>query len=129
METLGNDLRSLQKTCHEIAKSKGFWDEELNDGEMIALMHSELSEALEALREGNWSERHGVAEELAACVIRILAFCGGRNLDLLGEIEKKMEKNKAKYRMKRKKYEEKKNSTYFIPWSINTVIYGSNVCF
>ena len=92
----GMSLNGLQDECHEIAKSKGFWDEERNDAEMIALMHSELSEALEAMRDGNWSERHGVAEELADCVIRILDFCGGRNIDLQAEILKKVEKNRVR---------------------------------
>ena len=40
---------------HNWAKRKGFWQEgeDRNDGEMIALFHSELSEALEAIRHGN----------------------------------------------------------------------------
>ena len=41
----------VQTKVHNNAKEKGWWDEERNDGEMIALMHSELSEALEALRK------------------------------------------------------------------------------
>ena len=46
-------------------------------GEMIALMHYELSEALEYLRHGNPPSDHitahsGAAEEMADCVIRIM---------------------------------------------------------
>jgi len=96
MEAMTKDLKTLQKECHEVAKSKGFWDEERNNAEMIALMHSELSEALEAMRDGNWHERHGVAEELADCVIRILDFCEGRGIDLEAEIVKKYKKNKER---------------------------------
>lgn len=69
--------------------AKGFWDEgkNRNKGELIALMHSELSEALEALRAGDKKsekipEFTGVEEELADCVIRILDYCGGFNLRL-----------------------------------------------
>ena len=37
---------------HQTAVDKGFWDDPRNMGEMIALMHSELSEALESHRSG-----------------------------------------------------------------------------
>ena len=40
-----------QEAVHQNAKAKGWWDDERNDGEAIALMHSELSEALEVLRK------------------------------------------------------------------------------
>jgi NTP pyrophosphatase (non-canonical NTP hydrolase) len=48
-------LNQLAQEIHENAKSKGFYDSPKNVGEMIALMHSELSEALEADREGKYS--------------------------------------------------------------------------
>lgn len=45
-------LSGLAETINEIAAAHGFWDKERNFGEMIALMHSELSEALEEHRDG-----------------------------------------------------------------------------
>ena len=82
---------------HGLAKQCGWWNEERNDGEMIALMHSELSEALEALRkdlnDDHLPHRKGVEVEMADAVIRIADYCGGRGLDLGGAIAEKLKYN------------------------------------
>lgn len=110
-------IRDLCKEAHRIAVLKGFWatekgissntqlDKEIvrnsckierrNDGELIALMHSELSEALEALRNSD-SSKNNVGEELADCCIRIFDYCEARDIDLEKEIIKKMDKNKIR---------------------------------
>jgi len=49
-------LNELSKQVHENAKSKGFFDDEKNIGEMLCLIHSEVSEALEADRNNNFTK-------------------------------------------------------------------------
>lgn len=96
-------MKNIQRLCHHIAKEKGFWDKDRNNGELIALMHSELSEALEWLRneqklrkEDMWDR---VAEEMADCMIRIFDFCEARKLDLETAIWEKIDVNKKRSKM------------------------------
>ena len=86
-----NSFKWVQNKIHETAKDKGWWDEDRNNGELIALMHSELSEALEALRLGNQSddkipEFSGLEAELADVIIRIMDMAAARNLNIAGAI-------------------------------------------
>lgn len=47
-------INELAKQVHENAKQKGFFEKEKNIGEMLCLIHSEVSEALEADRIDNY---------------------------------------------------------------------------
>lgn len=95
-------INVLAEQIHEIAKSKGFYDEPVSFPQAIALMHSELSEALEAHREGEPAER--VAEELADTIIRILDTACYANLNVGRALVMKMEKNKAREHKHGKRY-------------------------
>lgn len=59
----------------------------------IALMHSELSEALEALREDEFTN---FSEEMADAIIRIISCCHGLNIDLQAEIVGKIKANEKR---------------------------------
>lgn len=80
---------------HKVAKNHGWWDTGRSIPESLCLIHSEISEALEGVRnhlkvgEDGW-----LGEELADAVIRIFDLCEHEGIDIIGEIEKKHEKNK-----------------------------------
>jgi len=81
-------FNDVARRVHKNSREKGFWDNERNDGEALMLMVSELSEALEALRQpdsdvATSAKIEGfmpVEEELADVIIRVMDYCVGREL-------------------------------------------------
>ena len=60
---------------------------------VIALIHSEASEALEAYRH---NDRENFMEEMADIVIRVLDCIGGLTVNFDAEVRAKMERNKLR---------------------------------
>ena len=99
-------LDALAAMLHETAKEKGFWDGEYSHdkiGNKLALVHSEVTEVLEAIRKSKGSE--SVVEEMADVIIRLLdVYAAMRNeeqiLHSLDEVlESKVNKNKERPRL------------------------------
>jgi NTP pyrophosphatase (non-canonical NTP hydrolase) len=100
-------IEELVSLSHKIAKEKG-WHEEKNSAsfpENVALLHSEISEALEQYRCGKlvdevyYSEEgkpEGIPVELADVCIRIFDLCGKYNIPLEKIIKEKIEFNKTR---------------------------------
>ena len=96
-------LDALSAILHETAKEKGFWDGEYTYdkiGNKLALVHSEVTEVLEAIRKDQGSEK--IVEEIADIMIRILdLYAAMRNEEMvlhsLDEVlQNKVNKNKQR---------------------------------
>ena len=97
------EINELITNAHKNAVEHGFWEDvdkifctteyEKNAiiGNMLMLIVSELAEAQEGLRH---NDMNNFREELADVAIRLADLCGGLNIDLEYEIEKKMKTNK-----------------------------------
>ena len=120
------NLTEFMKEVHENAVAHGWWEEERSFGDIIALCHSELSEALEEYRANrpnvyfvikrvqddgtivpeirtDWGngdfageKPEGIATELADCIIRILDYCGHTGIDIETVMKMKHQYNKMR---------------------------------
>jgi len=113
---LGQNLNDLSLLCYSLSAKSGWWTDlatgeplERNKGEMIALIHSEVSEALEGVRKSIPDDKlpHRPMEEveMADALIRIFDYCGGFGLDVGGALIEKLEynKNRADHKLENRK--------------------------
>ena len=102
MKKFIDSCAEIQKEIHQTAKEKGWWNGDRSDGEIIALIHSELSEGLEYLRKNKYAKSDhiphflGIEEELADVIIRVLDFAEKRNLKVASAVIAKMQFNKMR---------------------------------
>lgn len=94
-------LNELAQEVHQIAIDHGWWDQDRNFGESIALIHSEASEVLEDWRrgralnvivytEGEIPKPDGIPIEFADIIIRVLDLCAAYKIDIDQAIKEKM---------------------------------------
>jgi len=97
-------LKGIKKgieICHGAAVQGGWWTDletgkkkERNKGELLCLIHSEVSEAMEGARKNlmddKLKDRPMEEVELADVIIRILDYAGGFDLDVGGALLEKI---------------------------------------
>lgn len=84
------NIKELANYIVDWRKRKGFDTSWENMPEKLCLVHSEVSETLEAYRK---EDRENFAEEIADTMIRLLDISGTLEIDIEQEILKKMEIN------------------------------------
>lgn len=110
----GNFIRAtmdFKALCHIRSKEAGFWDkpEDANPLVKMALLHTEVSEVVEAIRKPGESEHipgfTTEEEEAADILIRLYDYAGARDIRLAEAVLAKLEFNLSRgYRHGNKEY-------------------------
>lgn len=102
-----SELNKFSKEIHQGNIDAGWWTDldtglkkDRNVGELLCLIHSEISEAMEGHRKGlpddKLPHRSMFEVEIADTLIRIFDLAGAHNLDLSGAVEEKIAYNKKR---------------------------------
>ena len=124
-EIIPDAINQVVEFCHAQSRDSGWWtdpqtgeaiDPKSVFAQKLALMHSELSEALEAdrkdLMDDKLTHRHGTEVEFADAVIRIFDMAGAMGMDLGGAISEKLDFNAKRADHKIENRKEKNGKKY-----------------
>ena len=97
--TFVEHFNGMADEVHGVAVAHGWWKHHPSDGEVLCGIHSEVSEAYEALRIGNPQCKYipqftAEESELADVILRIMSYSAYKGLDIGGAIMAKHEVNK-----------------------------------
>lgn len=98
MKEFIESFNKVATKVYDCSVQNGWWNKKRNKGELIALVHSELSEALEYIRHGNPQSDHipefsGIEEEFADVIIRLMDMGFNQKLRIAEAILAKIEYN------------------------------------
>lgn len=103
-------FNALAYQVHEVAVAHGWWKHHPSDGEVLCGLHSEVSEAYEALRIGNPQCKYipkftAEESELADLMLRTMSYAMYKGLDIAGAIVAKAAYNEGRaYKHGNKKF-------------------------
>jgi NTP pyrophosphatase (non-canonical NTP hydrolase) len=89
-------INDLVIESHDRARRKGFYEVEPSIPERLCLIHSEVSEALEASQLNANGKPEGLPSELADIIIRVADMAGWMGIDLEHELRMKGDYNETR---------------------------------